>query len=164
MSLLIEILKTHGEEPVSAEDLVRAFSNGYRVFQFHDMDGEDDEPVEVHSVAELEGSAYAYDQHLMLSPEHLPENLRFAPEKRFYVSMLTGKILGDGQPEGFLLAGPFADHDKALSLVDKARDTALLRDPRCWFYSFGTVGVTASRGTFVRGGLNTDLDVEPEGV
>ena len=57
MSQLIEILKTHGENPVSTEDLVRAFSNGYRVFQFHDMDGEDDEPIEVQSVTGLDGSA-----------------------------------------------------------------------------------------------------------
>lgn len=162
MSQLIEILKTHGEEPVSAEDLVRAFSNGYRVFQFHDMDGEDDEPIEVQSVTDLGGSAY--DQHLMLSPEHLPEGLRTVKEKRFYVSMLTGKILADGTPEGYLLAGPFLSHDTALSLVDKARDIALKHDGRCWFYSFGTVGLTARVGSHTLGPINRQLDVEPEGV
>lgn len=162
MSQLIEILKTHGENPVSTEDLVRSFSNGYRVFQFHDMDGEGDEPIEVQSVTDLDG--FAYDQHLMLSPEHLPEGLRIVKEKRFYVSMLTGKILADGTPEGYLLAGPFLSHDTALSLVDKARDIALNHDGRCWFYSFGTVGLTARVGSHTLGPINRQLNVEPEGV
>lgn len=164
MSLLIEILKKHGQQPVSHVDLLRSFSDGYRVFEFHDMDGEDDEPVEIHSVAHLMNGSYAYDQHLMLAPEHLPEDMRIRKEKRFYVTMLTGKVLSDGTPEGFLLAGPFLSHETALSMVDKARDYALKQDAKCWFYSFGTSGLTVRHGAHTLGPLNKALGVESEEV
>lgn len=163
MSLLIEVLKKHGQQPVSHVDLLRSFSDGYRVFEFHDMDGEDDEPVEIHTLANLMSGAYAYDQYIMLAPEHLPEEMRIVKEKRFYVSMLTGKILADGTPEGYFLAGPFLSQDAALSLVDKARDIALKHDGRCWFYSFGTSGLTVRHGAHTLGPLNAALGVEPEG-
>lgn len=164
MSQLIEILKKHGENPVSTVDLLRAFSDGYRVFRFHDMDGEDDEPVEVHSAVDIMDGGAAYDQHLMVAPAHLPEDLLIRKEKRFYVTMLTGKFLADGTPEGFLLAGPFLLHESALALVDKARDYALKHDPKCWFYSFGTSGLTVRHGAHTLGPLNAGLGVEPEGV
>jgi hypothetical protein len=50
----------------------------------------------------------------------------------FYVSVVDGEQFG-------LLAGPFATHDEALALVDKAQALAEELNRRAVFYSFGTV-------------------------
>lgn len=165
MSQLIEILKKHGREPASNLDLMRAFSEGCRVFRFHDMeDPETDEGTEIHSIVDLMLPGYAYDQYVMISPEHIPEDLQVRKEKRFYVSMQTGKILADGQPECFLLAGPFLSHDKALTLVDKVREIACQADGKNWFNSFGTTAYTVRASAHFIGPLTSALGVKPEGV
>lgn len=54
-------------------------------------------------------------------------------KKFYYVSVIDGTKRG-------MAAGPYATHEEALDRVNDVRMACELKDPRAWFWAFGTAG------------------------
>ena len=72
----------------------------------------------------------------------------------YYVTAIQGSRV-------YWLAGPFADHETALDLVQPARRKAEAHDPWMVFAAFGTARRLAP--PYPVGALNQRLGVEPHG-
>jgi hypothetical protein len=72
----------------------------------------------------------------------------------FYVSVLD-RLSNDGSRDRFgVIAGPFATHAEALSMVEPAKRKAQEVDRRAHFYGFGTVAMLP---TYTQAGVLNDL-------
>ena len=74
--------------------------------------------------------------------------------RKYYVTMRR-----DGEPRTGWLAGPFDNHDDALSRVEEARKHAYDLDPRSAFDSFGTASYETEEGKHHAGVLNDRMGV-----
>lgn len=69
--------------------------------------------------------------------------------KGYFVSMINGKRTA-------LLVGPYATHQEALAMVDKAKEKAIQLNLWCVFYTFGTCKIESD--SLPTGKLNEQLE------